>query len=235
LGDLLPEGEITARAIYDALDKMAWFSEAVVVEASGKRKTDGLAIAFRSDGMSVCEENTEQTCAALTDASELCVRPHDEDTFWFEIYVPHVFPESDSPVEQSVSVEGDRLPAYEDATLPEWLTDAFKAIKEERDELRFEDFAPNYEHMTRFADVYAAVKMLAASTGAVFEFTKPEPPHNLHGGVHLKVHGSINLEKEMLDALIAVLKTSRSLSVSNTNDGHVYLSFWVNDIYRAKE
>jgi len=224
---------VTARTIYDALTQMAWYGEAVVEEATGKRKADGLTIAFRTDGMSVCEENAEQTCAALTDASTLCVRPHDEGTFWFEVSVPCVFFESDS--DQSVAKVGDEFADQEDVPLPDWLTAALIAVKEEQDELRFEDFTPDYDQMIKLADVYTAVKKLASSTDAVFELTKPNPPHNLHGGVHLKVRGLISLDKDNLAALIEVIKTSRSLSVSNTEDGHIYLSFWVNNIYRVKE
>ena len=235
MGEMLPEGETTARAIYDALASMAWYGETDLEEARGKRTADMLTIALRSDAMSVCEENTEQVCAALADMSALCVRPHDKETFWFEVSIPRVFPEGDAPERLSISVDETPRKIYADEQLPDWLVAALKAVKEERDELRFEDFVPNYDQITKLADVYAAVKMLSNSTGAVFEFTKPDPPRNMHGGIHLTVRGRFHLEADNLAALISAIKTAGSLSVSSTEDGYVYLSFWVNNIYVDKK
>ena len=232
---MLPLSETTARAIYEALLDMAWYGEAVVEEAKGTRKADTLTIALRADAMSAGEENTDQVCAALADASALCVRPHDEDTFWFKISIPDVFPAGDFLGEKAVVVDGEPRKVHADEPPPEWLADARKAMKEEIDALRFEDFTPNHDEIARLADVYAAVKTLAQRTDAVFEFTVPTPPHTMHGGAHLKVRGPFLLEKENLSALLAALKISRSLSVSSTEDGHIYLSFWVNNIYLAKE
>ena len=231
----MPAGETTARAIYDVLSSMAWYGETDLEEARGKRTADVLTIALRSDAMSVCEENTEQVCAALADVSALCIRAHDEDTFWFEVSIPCVFPEGDASERLSITIDESPRMIYVDEQLPDWLVDALKAVKEERDELRFEDFAPNYDQMTKLADVYAAVKMMSQSTGAAFEFTKPDPPHNMHGGVHLTVRGRFLLEEEKLAALISSIKTAGSLSVSSTEEGYVYLSFWVNNVYLDKK
>jgi hypothetical protein len=235
LGEMLPAGEMTARTIYDALASMAWYGETDLEEARGKRNADVLTIALRSDAMSVCEDNAEPVCAALTDVSALCVYPHDEETFWFEVSIPCVFPEGDTSERLSITVDESQIKVYEDELLPDWLFAAMKAVKEERDDMRFEDFVPVYDRMTKLADVYAAVKMLSKSTGAVFDFTKPDPPRNMHGGVHLKVRGLFRLEKENLAALISVIKTAGALSVSSTDDAHVYLSFWVNNVYQEKK
>ena len=235
LGKTLPAGRAAALAVFDALVDMAKYAEAAVEAVESRKEAGSLIIAFHADGMSACEENAEPACAALAGASALCIRPHDEDTFWVEVSIPCVFPESDAAGDQSVSVAWDKREAYEDAPPPDWLSDALKAVNEERGKLCFEDFTPNYDQMTKLAEVYAAVKSLAASTDAVFEFTKPDPPRNMHGGVHLKVRGFLHLEKENLAALISVIKTAGSLGVSSTEDGHVYLSFWVNSIYLPNE
>jgi len=235
LGATLPAGRAAACAVYDALADMAYRGEAAVEETEARREADELTICFHADAMSACQENAGQVCAALAEVSALCARPHDTDTFWFEVSIPGVFPESDSAIKQSVSVEGEARPALVDEPLPEWLSKALKGVSEENGALRFEDFSPNQEQMMKLAVVYTDVKALAENTGAMFEFTKPEPPHNLHGGVHLKAHGLIYMEKENLAALLALIKTAGSFSVSTTDDGYVYFSFWVNNIYLAKE
>ena len=235
LGEMLPAGEATARAVYDALADMAWRGEAVVEEAGVIKEADGLTISFHVDAMSACEENTDQVCAALTDVSSMRVRPHDENTFWFEVSIPCVFPEGDSDIKLSISISEEKCKADDDVPMPDWLVDALRALKEESGALRFEDFLVNYGQMHKLADLYAAIKELSKYISASFEFTKPDPPQNLHGGVHMKVHGAINLDRAKLAALIAVLKTSRSLNVSSTDDGHIYLSFWVNNVYMPKE
>jgi len=235
LGEMLPAGEATARAVYDALADMAWRGEAVVEEAGIIKEADGLTISFHVDAMSACEENADQVCDALADVSSLRVRPHDEETFWFEVSIPCVFPEGDSEIKLSLSINDEKCKAYEDIPMPDWLADVLKAVKEERTALSIDDFQANYDQIRRLADLYGAIKELSKYISASFEFTKPNPPKNLHGGVHMKVHGAISLDKAKLAALITVLKTSRSLSVSNTDDGHVYLSFWVNNVYQPKE
>jgi len=235
LGKTLPEGRAAALAVFDAMVDMAWRAEAAVMAVESRKEADSLTIALHADAMSVCEENVEQVCAALMTASALSARPHDESSFWVEVSVPHVFSESDSTMEQSFSVDRAEAPAGGDDPPPDWFTDALWMVNRDRGALRFEDFTPNTEQMAKLADMHAAVKALAESTGAAFEFTKPEPPRNLHGGVHLKARGSIRMEDENLAALIAVFKASKSFGVSNTDDGYVYLSFWVNNIYVEKE
>ena len=130
-----------------ALVDMAYRGEAAVEETEVNREADQLTISFHADAMSACKENAEQVCAALANASALCARPHDTETFWFEVSIPGVFPESDSS-KQSVSVEGEARPAFVDEPLPDWLADALKAVNEEHGALRFEDFTPNYDQMT---------------------------------------------------------------------------------------
>jgi len=230
-----PAGEAAARAIYDALAEMAWRGEAHVEQTVVKREANGLTVSFHSDAMSVCEENADQVCAALMNAAAMHIRLQNEESFWFEVTVPCVFLEGAPIIEQSASTGGDKREKAEDAPLPEWLTTVFQAVKDEREALYFEDFTPNYEQIGKLADIYAAVKELSTCMSATFEFTEPKPPHNLHGGVHLKVYGDIHMDKTHLDALLNVISMARSFGVSNTNDGHIYLSFWINNIYLAKE
>jgi len=234
LGKIAPEGKAAARAIYAALVDMAWRGEAIVEETGVNREAHTLTISLRVDAMSVCEENADQVHDALMNAAALQIRLHEEDTFWVEVSIPSVFFDTDSSG-QLISVAGDKHEEGEDVILPEWLAEAFKAAKEERDALHFEDFLVNFDQIKRLADVYAAAKELAKCMNASFEFTKPDPPRNMHGGVHLKVNGDVIIDKESLASLLEILSIARSLSISSTDDGHIYISFWVNNLYLPKE
>jgi len=235
LGKMLPAGGKAARAVFDAITDMAWTAEAVIEDASVAKIADGIRITFHADGMSVCEKNIERTCAALSDASALRVYLHDADTFCLEVSIPCVFAESDATPKVSALIVEDERDTPVDTPLPDWLLDAANAVKAERDALSFEDFTVNHEQMLKLADVCAAVKALAERMGAAPEFTKPNPPRNMHGGTHIVSRGTLSLDKDTLHALVEVIELSGSFSISSTDDGRIYLSFWVNDIYLAKE
>jgi len=234
LGEIAPEGNAAAQAIYAALVDMAWRGEAIVEETGVNREAHALTISLRVDAMSVCEENADQVHDALMTAAALQIRLHEEDTFWVEVSIPSVFSDTDSSG-QLVTIVGDKHEESEDVVLPEWLAKAFKAVKEDRDALRFEDLLVNFDQLKRLADVYATAKELAKCMNASFEFTKPDPPRNMHGGVHLKVDGDVILNKENLTSLLKILNIARSLSISSTDGGHIYISFWVNNLYLPKE
>ena len=185
---------------------MAQRCDSAIEELAFRREAYDLTIALRTDEVGANEENIQEVCDALAQASAIRVFGHDEETFWVEIKVPGVFETDafDSARTESSFTGEKRAPVDVDAQVPEWLVDAMREAKADKEQLTREDFLVAYPQMDKFLDLYNAFKSVAAGIEAEFVSAPPKLPMNEHGSCYI-VAKELALQKADIETLFVIL------------------------------
>ena len=236
LGETLPAGETAARVLYNALTGMTRLCESLVEEISFRRDGRVLTIAMRTDEIGANEENIQDVCTSLAQASAICAYSFDEETFWLEMTLPDVFQAGDVKLAHTEKTnQGEvRESTGLDEPSPEWFGDAIRALKEEQERLEFEDFSANTQQMAELADMYGVFKRVSADIAAEFSFSPPKLPLNEHGSCYL-IAEKLTLGKADIDALFPCISHASSFGISYCSDNRIRLGAGSSYIYSNRE